>query len=95
VNIAARIALRQIGTKTAASLLPGPGWLYLDHKLAILAAVLDGKHPRWRSSGPACRRVSQSPCCRNGFPLMPCGDLQIIVNAKHTGNNISPHPSES
>jgi len=29
VNIAAGIALRKIGSKAAASLLPGPGWLYV------------------------------------------------------------------
>jgi hypothetical protein len=29
VNIAAGIALRKLGTKAAASLLPGPGWVYL------------------------------------------------------------------
>ncbi|HWQ55152.1 MAG TPA: RHS repeat-associated core domain-containing protein [Bryobacteraceae bacterium] len=29
VNIAAGLALRKIGTKAAASLLPGPGWLYV------------------------------------------------------------------
>lgn len=29
VNIAAAIALRKLGTKAAASLLPGPGWVYI------------------------------------------------------------------
>jgi hypothetical protein len=29
LNIAAGIAIRQIGTKAAAALLPGPGWVYV------------------------------------------------------------------
>ena len=48
----------------------------------------------WSRTFRPAQGVKRSDC-GNRCPLRPCGDLKVVVNAKHARNRISPHPSES